>query len=92
MRLKDKSVEELEKQIEEETKLIEELESSYPEFVEVNGDRWDQYREENKGWSKHHTAVRDAYWRRRMCKTAIRTKDEEENKQEDAMWKTAEVY
>lgn len=40
--------------IEAETKLIAELESSYPkEFKSLE-------------WYQHHTKCRDAYWRRRM--------------------------
>ncbi len=52
----------LDEKIEAETKLIAELESSspkwYPELC--------RYHEDNKPWEIHQTAIRDAYWRRRM--------------------------
>jgi len=50
----------LDQQIEEQTKLIEELENSYPELVGK------MYSDENYKWHIHHTKVRDAYWKRRM--------------------------
>lgn len=54
--------EELETKIEEETKLIKELESSYPKY----DDSVSKWHENNNGYYTHHTKVRDAYWRRRM--------------------------
>jgi hypothetical protein len=53
---------ELNKQIEEQTALIKELEKSYPKLDNSVG----FYDAANTQWHIHHTELRDAYWRRRM--------------------------
>lgn len=53
--------EKLELRIEEETKLIKDLESSYPKYDLVN--KWSK---NNLEYHRHHTKVRDTYWRRRI--------------------------
>lgn len=49
-------------QIQAETDLIKQLETSYPPFDAKVG----TYHPTNTPWHIHHTKVRDAYWRRRM--------------------------
>lgn len=53
----------LNRQIAEQTALIAELESSYPDSYDPSAGR---HAKVNRPTEIHHTKVRDAYWRRRM--------------------------
>jgi hypothetical protein len=88
---KNKTKEELETQIQEETDLIAQLESSYPEFVKVNGDHYDRYCSENAEYFRHAVKIQDAYWRRRMAKTALRTLGQEDEERQAQLNFTAQV-
>lgn len=84
--------EELEKQVVNETELIAKLEKSYPPFVKVNGDRYDQYRPENKEYFQHGVEIQDAYWRRRMCRTSLDSLNKTEAERDKLIQQTASIY
>jgi len=53
--------------IEQETALIKRLEASGPEIDRSVG----LYHSNNSAWHQHATAIKDAYWRRRMLRTKL---------------------
>lgn len=66
-------------QIQQQTELIAELESSYPPY-NADLDRWHK---DNRPHEIHHVKIRDAYWKRRMLQTKLEGGDLSE---------TAKVY
>ena len=71
---KDLTKEELERRIEEETALIEELESKpCPEYKERT--RENNWCPDNSAYWAYMTPLNDAYWRRRMLRTKIEGDD-----------------
>lgn len=69
----------IQEKIAKEIQLIAELESSYPPYDNTVG----RYHENNLEYGRHHTKIRDCYWRKRMLETKLEGGD---------LNATAEIY